>query len=62
MITELEEQVMRLVKNAMIAAINYHKGSNSAEEVITELLQNSEVALHQEAINVLVQWVKESAL
>lgn len=62
MITELEKQVIRLVKNTIVAGINYHEGSYSAKEAIEELLQKSEVALHTEAIDKLVEWLKQSKL
>ena len=62
MITEQEERVIILLKNTIIAGVNYHEGNYSAREAIEELLQKSEVVLHPEAIEKLIEWLKQSEL
>lgn len=62
MINELEEQVIRLVKNTIVVAINCHEGNYTLQEAVKEILQRSEVKLHEEAINELVEWLKQSKL
>lgn len=59
MITELEERVMKLLKAAITIAITYDEFRPSEEEMVTKILNVSEVALHQEAIDELVVWLKE---
>lgn len=62
MINELEEQVIKLVRNTIISSIDYHNGLFSAKKTIEDILHKSEVALHQEAIDELVEWLKQSKL
>ena len=59
MINELEEQVIRLVKNTIIVAISYHEGNYTQQQAIEEILQRSEIKLHQEAIEQLVEFLKD---
>lgn len=59
MITELEQQVIRLIENTIIVAIIYHEGNYTQQEAITEILQRSEVTLHQEAVEQLVEFLKD---
>ena len=59
MINELEEQVIRLVENTIIVAISYHEGNYTQQEAVEEILQRSEVKLHEEAINELVEFLKD---
>lgn len=59
MINELEEQVIRLVENTIIVAISYHEGNYTQQEAVEEILQRSEVKLHKEAIEQLVEFLKD---
>lgn len=62
MITEQEERVIILIENALKIGAAYHENYFDEEVVIKNLLTTSEVALHPEAINELVEWLKQSEL
>ena len=62
MITELEERIMILIQAAMEVGAKYHECRFSEQIAIDEVLRKSEVTLHQEAIEKLVEWLKSSEL
>lgn len=62
MITEQEERVIILIKNALRIGAHYHECHFDEELAIKDVLATSEVALHPEAINELVKWLTESEL
>lgn len=62
MITEQEERVIILIKNALRIGAVYHECHFDEEVAIKDVLTTSEVALHPEAINELVEWLKQSEL
>ena len=62
MITALEERVVKLLKVTIEKAIAYNESYYPEECLIKDILADSEVALHPEAIEELVEWLKESRL
>ena len=62
MLTPQEERVIILIKNALKVGANYHECHFNEEVAIKDVLITSEVALHPEAIEQLVKWLKESEL
>ncbi len=62
MITEQEERVIILIKNALRVGANYYECHFNEEMAINDVLVTSEVALHPEAIDELVEWLKQSEL
>ena len=62
MITEQEERVIILIKNALRIGASYHECHFNEEMAINDVLTTSEVALHPEAVEQLVEWLKNSEL
>ena len=62
MLTLQEERVMKLLKVTIEKAIAYNESYYPEECLIKDILADSEVALHPEAINELVEWLKQSKL
>lgn len=62
MITEQEERVIVLIQNALRIGANYHECHFNEEMAINDVLVTSEVALHPEAVEQLVEWLKNSEL
>lgn len=62
MLTPQEERVIILVKKAMEVAVSFHEYHFTAETAINDILKESEVALHPEAVEQLVEWLKRSDL
>ena len=58
MITEQEQRVIILVKNALRVGVVYHECHFDEEVAIKDVLTTSEVALHPEAVKQLVEWLK----
>lgn len=62
MITEQEERVIILIENALRIGANYHECLFDEEVAINDVLTTSEVTLHPEAVDKLVEWLKNSEL
>lgn len=62
MLTEQEERVITLIKNALRVGAEYHECHFDEEMAIKNVLTTSEVALHSEATNELIEWLKQSEL
>ena len=62
MITEQEQRVIILIENALRIGAVYHECHFDEEVAIKDVLTTSEVALHPEAVEQLVKWLKESEL
>lgn len=62
MITEQEERVIILIKNALFIGGKYHVCHFDEEIAIKDVLTKSKVTLHPEAVEQLVEWLKQSEL
>lgn len=62
MLTEQEERVIILIENALRVGAVYHECHFDEEVAIKDVLTTSEVVLHPEAVEQLVEWLKESEL
>lgn len=62
MITEQEQRVIILIKNALKVGAVYHECHFDEEVAIKNVLTTSKVALHSEAVEKLVEWLKQSEL
>lgn len=62
MLTPQEERVIILLKSTIEKVIAYTESYYPEECLIKDILADSEVALHQEAIDELVEWLKQLKL